>query len=498
MWRLSQDPPCDLLTVHYHEGMQQPRHILLPVRGGLHADLAAELAVALARDWGGSVTILRVIPEYVPEDEAAIESDAFRALWEGRYPDVVQVKSVVAGSVRDCILQEGAAHDLLVMGATATSRSYPYPFGKLGEEIAERASCPVLIAKTERRMAVDEIGVPPGGLPLVAGGERARDVSTIVDKWFAENTFHSKEFAAIGELVRLKEQQGSTISLVLPTLNEEETIGSIIECMQEELQRRYPLIDEMIVIDSRSQDRTATIAARHDVSVYVHQDLMPEVGSYHGKGEALWKSLSVTRGDIVAWIDTDIANIHPKFVYGILGPLLREPRIGYVKGFYRRPLRQGDVMHEASGGRVTELMARPLINMFYPLLSGVIQPLSGEYAGRRSVLEQVPFQTGYGVEIALLIDILDRFGLNAIAQVDLEKRIHRNQSLAALSRMSFAILQTVLRRLERQQQIELVTEVGRTMKVIEQMRGGFHLDVRYVEDHERSPIAEVLLTAAGV
>jgi glucosyl-3-phosphoglycerate synthase len=327
--------------------------------------------------------------------------------------------------------------------------------------------------------------------------ERARDVPTVVDKWFAENTFHSKEFAAIGELVRLKEQQGLTISLVLPTLNEEETIGPIISCMQEELQRRFPLIDELIVIDSRSQDRTTTIATAHGVPVYVHQDLLPEAGSHHGKGEALWKSLSVTTGDIVAWIDTDIENIHPKFVYGILGPLLREPRIGYVKGFYRRPLRQGDVLHEASGGRVTELMARPLINMFYPLLSGVIQPLSGEYAGRRSILEQVPFQTGYGVEIALLIDILERFGLNAIAQVDLEKRIHRNQSLAALSRMSFVILQTVLRRLERQQQIELVTEVGRTMKVIEQARGSFHLDLRQVEDHERPPMTEALLAAAA-
>jgi glucosyl-3-phosphoglycerate synthase len=317
-----------------------------------------------------------------------------------------------------------------------------------------------------------------------------------VDKWFAENTFHSKEFAAIGELVRLKEQQGLSISLVLPTLNEEETIGPIIECIQEDLQRRYPLIDEMILVDSRSRDRTTTIAAAHGVPVYVHQDVLPEEGSYHGKGEALWKSLSITRGDLVAWIDTDIANIHARFVYGILGPLLREPRIGYVKGFYRRPLRQGDVLHEAAGGRVTELMARPLINMFYPLLSGLVQPLSGEYAGRRSVLEQVPFQTGYGVEIALLIDILEQFGLPAIAQVDLEQRIHRNQSLASLSRMSFVILQTVLRRLERQQQIDLVTEVGRTMKVIEQMRGGFHLDVRQVEDHERRPMAEVLLAAA--
>ncbi|HWE64917.1 MAG TPA: universal stress protein, partial [Chloroflexota bacterium] len=150
MWRLSQDPPCDLLSVHYHEGTQAPRRILLPVRGGLHADLAAELAVALARDWNATVTVLRAIPEYVPEEEARIESEAFRMLWEERYPGIVQARSRIAGSIRDCILEEAAAHDLVLMGAAASSRSYPYPFGRLGEEIVERASCPVLIAKTER------------------------------------------------------------------------------------------------------------------------------------------------------------------------------------------------------------------------------------------------------------------------------------------------------------------------------------------------------------
>lgn len=491
MWRLSQDPPCDLLTVRLHDSIPQPQRILLPVRGGQHAELAAGLAVALARDWGGLVTLLRVIPEYVPEDEAAIESEAFRRLWEERYPGLVRAMSVVARSVRDCILDQAAVHDLVVLGAAASSRSYPYPFGQLGEEIAERAPCPVLIAKTEQPMLIEDLS-SAYAVPARAGAlERAGDVSQIVDKWFAENTFHSKEFANIAELVRLKEQQGSTISLLLPTLNEEETIGTIIETMQEDLQRRQPLVDEILVIDSRSQDRTAAIARKLGVPVHVHQDVLTEHGSYHGKGEALWKSLSIARGDIIAWIDTDIVNIHPKFVYGILGPLLREPRIGYVKGFYRRPLRQGGTLIESSGGRVTELMARPLINLFYPLLSGLIQPLSGEYAGRRSVLEAIPFQTAYGVEIGLLIDILERFGLNAIAQVDLERRIHRNQSLAALSRMSYTILQTVLTRLERQNQIELVADVNRSMKMIEQIRGGFHLDVRHIEEFERPPMASL-------
>ena len=499
MWRLSQDPPCDLLSVRSYSAEGErvaPQRILLPVRGGQHADLAADLAVSLARLWGASVTILRIIPEYLPEQESLAEGTAFRAYWEARYPGMIEARSIVARSVQDSILEEAAVHDLLMLGAAATSRSYPYPFGRLSEEVAERATCPVLIAKTERAMAVADIGNAYEPQPVPAA-DRAGEVSRVVDKWFAENTFHSKEFANIAELVRLKQAQGLTISLVLPTLNEEETLGTIIETIQEDLQRRYPLVDELIVVDSRSQDRTVAIARALGVPVHVHQDALPELGTYHGKGEALWKSLSVVKGDIIAWIDTDIVNIHSKFVYGILGPLLREPRIGYVKGFYRRPLRQGATLHESSGGRVTELMARPLINLFYPQLSGLIQPLSGEYAGRRHILESVPFQTGYGVEIGLLIDILDRYGLNSIAQVDLERRVHRNQSLAALSRMSFTILQTVLTRLERQQQIELVSEVNRTMKLIEQSRGGFHLDVRTVEEHERPPMAEIVAQLVG-
>jgi len=490
LWRLSQEPPCDILAVRRHDHSVLPRNILLPVRGGQHADLAADLAVTLARAWEGTVTALRVIPSYVPEEEMAAEQSAFAAYWASLHPDVLVARSVVATNVRRTLLQEAAQADLVIMGAAASSRSFPFPFGQVAEEIAERSLCPVFIAKTELPMALDE-GISPPRTTATDDLSRAESVSSTVDKWFAENTFHSKEFAALGELVRLKEQQGLTVSLILPTLNEEETIGEILECMREELQLRVPLLDEILVIDSRSQDRTTSIARVHGVPVYVHQDLLPDQGSFHGKGEALWKSLSVAKGDIIAWIDTDIANIHPKFVYGLLGPLLKEPRIGYVKGFYRRPLRQGGVLHESSGGRVTELTARPLINLFYPLLSGLIQPLSGEYAGRRSLLEQLPFFTGYGVEIGLLIDILEQFGLNAIAQVDLEQRIHRNQSLSALSRMSFMIMQTVITRLESRRHIELVAEINRSMKAIVQTPDHLQLDVRRVEEFERPPMASL-------
>jgi nucleotide-binding universal stress UspA family protein len=496
MWRLSQEPPCDVLSVKPFDLATWPRRILVPVRGGQHAEMAARVAVGLARLWGAEVTILRVIPAYVGEEEARIESESFREYWEGMYANAARAVSAVAPNVFDYLVGESGNHDLIIMGAAASSRSYSHPFGQFAEALTERVTCPIIIAKTEQALSVDDLS---GSFTAYSSAHAASagDVSSIVDKWFAENTFHSKEFASISDLVRLKEQQGVTISLVLPTLNEEETIGDIIRCMKDALLERHALLDEILVIDSRSQDRTATIARLLGVPVHVHQDILPANGTFSGKGEALWKSLAVAKGDIIVWIDTDIANIHPKFVYGLLGPLLREPRLAYVKGFYRRPLRQGGVLHESSGGRVTELTARPLINLFYPLLSGLIQPLSGEYAGRREILERVPFATGYGVEIGLLIDILEQFGLNAIGQVDLEQRIHRNQSLAALSRMSFTIMQTVVGRLERNRHIELVAEINRTMKAIVHTREQFHLDVRRIEEFERPPMAKVLLAHVG-
>ncbi|MGQ9787494.1 MAG: glucosyl-3-phosphoglycerate synthase, partial [Anaerolineae bacterium] len=196
----------------------------------------------------------------------------------------------------------------------------------------------------------------------------------------------------------------------------------------------------------------------------------------------------VLSGDIIAWIDTDIRNIHPRFVYGILGPLLRDPRIQYVKGFYRRPLQQGDRLEAGAGGRVTELTARPLLNLFFPELSGLIQPLAGEYAGRRQILEQLPFFTGYGVEFGLLVDILERFGLAAIAQVDLLERIHRNQPLPSLSKMSFAILQVAMRRLEQRHKIHIIEEINESLNQIRYRPGHFYLEPIEILEHERPPI----------
>jgi glucosyl-3-phosphoglycerate synthase len=178
-------------------------------------------------------------------------------------------------------------------------------------------------------------------------------------------------------------------------------------------------------------------------------------------------------------------------VYGTVGPLLTDPRVSYVKGFYRRPLKFGGELQSAGGGRVTELTARPLINLFYPQLSGLVQPLSGEYAGRRELLERLPFFTGYGVETGHLIDIVENFGLNSIAQTDLGVRIHRNQELLDLSKMAFAIMQVALKRLGDRHRIHLLEEVNRSMKLIHYNSDRFFLEVREIGDWERPPMAAI-------
>jgi glycosyltransferase involved in cell wall biosynthesis len=265
----------------------------------------------------------------------------------------------------------------------------------------------------------------------------------------------------------------------------------VITTIKKALMEDVPLLDEIVLIDSNSSDRTREIAGELGIPVHIHQQLLPKLGAREGKGEALWKSLLVTKGDIIAWIDTDIVNIHPRFVYGVIGPLLLNKNFQIIKGFYRRPLRLGGTMKASGGGRVTELTARPLLNLFYPELSGVIQPLSGEYAGRRESLEKAIFFSGYGVETGLLIDIFESYGLRSIAQVDLLERIHHNQELEALGKMSFAIIQTVLRKLETRYERAIIEDVNKTMKLIRSADGGYYLDVEEVAELERPPMNSI-------
>ena len=383
--------------------------------------------------------------------------------------------------VAKTILEESNKYDIVVLGATAGKDTRKSSIGSVAEILLRKSQSTIMIVKTRRSISESMFDESVG----------AHAISILVDKWFAENTFHADEFSDIGRLIRLKEKQGSMISLAMPALNEEQTVRKVITTIKTALMEEAPLLDEIVLMDSDSIDKTREIAEEMGIPVYIHQQLLPELNPRVGKGEALWKSLLVTKGDIIVWIDTDIVNIHPRFVYGIIGPLLLNPNIQFVKGFYRRPLRVGNKIQAGGGGRVTELTARPLLNLFYPELSGVIQPLSGEYAGRRQALEQATFFSGYGVEIGLLIDIFERFGLRVIAQVDLLERIHHNQELEALSMMSFAIIQAVLRKLESRYERAIIEDVNTTMKLIRYANGGYFLSLEEVAEKIRPPIANL-------
>jgi len=252
-------------------------------------------------------------------------------------------------------------------------------------------------------------------------------------------TFHHAQFDA---RALADAKAGRTVSVCLPARNEEATVGSIVERIRRELVESVGLVDEILVVDDHSSDGTAAVAAAAGARVVSAAEVLPEHGNGHGKGAALWRSLYESEGDIVVWCDADLLDFDTHFVLGLLGPLLTHSDVDFVKGFYERPSTDpGD-----RGGRVTELVARPLLALLFPHLTSIVQPLGGEYAGRRELLEQLPFVEGYGVDIALLIDIAARFGTDVIAQVDLGTRRHRNRPLDELSPQATAIMQTALRR----------------------------------------------------
>ncbi|HEX8135737.1 MAG TPA: glucosyl-3-phosphoglycerate synthase [Actinomycetes bacterium] len=308
-------------------------------------------------------------------------------------------------------------------------------------------------------------------------------------EWFGKRTFHHSQFEP-AKLRAAKERLGLTVSVCLPTRDEAATVGTIVKSLRKSLLERSRLIDEIVVMDAGSVDDTVTIALAEGARVFREQDVLPEVGPGSGKGEALWKSLHACRGDLLCWIDADIRNFQPRFVHGLLGPLLMDPEVLLVKAFYERPIRERNALRSTGGGRVTELVARPLLNLLWPQLAGVVQPLAGEYAGRRVALEQVPFSSGYGVELGLLVDLAERFGLDAIAQVDLERRVHRNQDVQALGRMSFGILQAVFQRLVEEGRAAPGT-YGTTLVQFSNQLREYHMEPREIVTTRRPPIVTV-------
>jgi glucosyl-3-phosphoglycerate synthase len=242
-------------------------------------------------------------------------------------------------------------------------------------------------------------------------------------------------------------QKGATrISVVIPARNEAATIGGIVAGIRTELVEAVPLVDEVVVIDSDSTDATAAIATAKGAHTHAAGLVRPDLGTNRGKGEALWKSLFVTTGDVLVFVDGDLTAWGPHFVVGLLGPLLTEPHVRLVKGYYDRALEDSSGRHAPQGGRVTELVARPLLNMFWPALAQVVQPLAGEWAIRRDTFASLRVPVGYGVEMATLLDVYERHGLDAIAQVDLGERAHSHQSVHDLGVMAAEIIAVAARR----------------------------------------------------
>jgi len=297
------------------------------------------------------------------------------------------------------------------------------------------------------------------------------------------------------DLLAQKKADGLTVSVVIPARNEEATVGRVVSTLRSALVDEVPLVDELVVIDGHSSDRTAEVAARAGAEVVDQTEVLAEFGPGSGKGEALWKGLSVTGGDLVVFVDADIHDIGPRFVTGLLGPLLTEADISFVKASYDRPFRAGEALLPEGGGRVTELLARPLLATFWPELAWLSQPLSGEYAGRRDLLQSVPFVQGYGVELALLIDIVEARGTAAIAQVDLGRRVHEHQPLHALSRMAAEILHVAMARLQRAGRASFRDPLGAMLAQPGRRDDGvLRLDSHAVGWAERPPLSSLSAT----
>lgn len=310
--------------------------------------------------------------------------------------------------------------------------------------------------------------------------EEPRNVLKEVEHWLSTRSWSMTD-RPLHKILAAKHRTGQSVSVVLPALNEEATVGDIVAIIRHDLMQQVPLVDEIVVVDSGSTDRTSEVAAAAGARVVHRDDILPRIPAVPGKGEVLWRSLLVTSGDIVCFIDADLKEFSSDFVTGIVGPLLTDPGVDLVKAMYDRPL--GGAVSQ--GGRVTEMMARPLLNMHWPQLAGFVQPLGGEYAARRSLLEQLPFPVGYGIELGMLVDALHLVGLDALAQVDVGVRKHRHQDGQALGRMAAQIYRTAQLRLARGHLIRP------SLTQFERGPDGFEPRTYSVDTEERPPMADI-------
>jgi len=313
---------------------------------------------------------------------------------------------------------------------------------------------------------------------------RVAEVLPEVADWFTRRTSAARDWPIAALLAARAADPALTVAVVLPALDEAATVGRIVTAIRRQLVERHALVDELVVVDSGSADATVRVARDAGARVVARTDVLPDVPPMPGKGEVLWRGVATTTAAVVAFVDSDLRDFSTSFVTGLVGPLLCDPEVAFVKATYDRPLAAGGDVLPAGGGRVTELVARPLINLHWPLLAGFVQPLGGEYAARRSLLERLPFPTGYGVELGLLVDTLAAVGLDAMAQVDLIRRKHRNSSNAKLGLMAAEILQVAERRLLRG-----VPDSAEMVQFVRAGRG-YATTTTDVTAHERPPLVD--------
>jgi glucosyl-3-phosphoglycerate synthase len=316
-------------------------------------------------------------------------------------------------------------------------------------------------------------GRPSGGGPVS------------VNEWFTRRTTDIDAWP-IARVVEAKAE--SSVAVVLPARDEAATVGEIVAAIRADLgDGPRPLVDEVIVVDSASRDATAEVAAESGARVVGLRDVVSQLAPREGKGEAMWRGVAATTADVVVFVDADLQSFDPRFVVALLGPLLSNPEVQFVKAAYDRPPIDPSLPSNG-GGRVTELMARPWLSAFWPELSGVLQPLAGEYAARTSLLRRLPFRCGYGVDLGLLLDTYRVAGLDAIAQVDLRRRWHRHSDLPSLGRMAAEVMHTALDRLVAEGRLPEGIDVATQLWQPQRLEGSVALRAHDVDVAERPPL----------
>ena len=322
-------------------------------------------------------------------------------------------------------------------------------------------------------------------------------------EWFRHRSYDHARFSDVERLARRKRERNLTVSLVLPCRNVADTVGGIIDrvhAVNERSPQGAPLVDQILAVDADSADGTMEVAARHGAEVFSENELLSHYGGAHGKGDAMWRSLTVARGDLVMYADADTKDFEDQFIYGTLGPIIEVPQVRFVKGAFRRPFKSSEAVEADGGGRVTELSTKPLFNLFYPELTGFVQPLAGEFVGDKELFSSIPFLTGYAVETGIMIDVLNKAGLGAMAQTDLGTRQNRHQALRDLSRMSYAVLRAVARRMRQDGRLHTPRDTNLPDTLFQFSNylhavatpEGLKLQEHVEELVERPPMAEVL------